>query len=131
MRTIEQILRETKTIAVVGLSGDPMRPSFGIAQALQHYGYRIIPVNPKEAEVLGEKAYASLSKIPVPVDLVNVFRRPEQTPAVALDAVAIGAKALWLQSGIENDEAEAIAVAGGLDYLSDRCIMVEHRKLGL
>jgi len=131
MRTIEQILRETKTIAVVGLSGDPMRPSFGIAQALQHYGYRIIPVNPKEAEVLGEKSYASLSEIPVPVDLVNVFRRPEQTPAVALDAVAIGAKALWLQSGIENDEAEAIAVAGGLDYLSDRCIMVEHRKLGL
>ena len=131
MRTIEQILRETKTIAVVGLSGDPMRPSFGIAQALQHYGYRIIPVNPKEAEVLGEKSYASLSEIPVPVDLVNVFRRPEQTPAVALDAVAIGAKALWLQSGIENDEAEAIAVAGGLDYLSNRCIMVEHRKLGL
>ncbi len=131
MRTIEQILRETKTIAVVGLSGDPMRPSFGIAQALQHYGYRIIPVNPKEAEVLGEKSYASLSEIPVPVDLVNVFRRPEQTPAVARDAVAIGAKALWLQSGIENDEAEAIAVAGGLDYLSNRCIMVEHRKLGL
>jgi len=131
MRTIEQILRETKTIAVVGLSGDPLRPSFGIAQALQHYGYRIIPVNPKETEVLGEKAYASLSEIPVPVDLVNVFRRPEQTPAVARDAVAIGAKALWLQSGIENDEAEAIAVEGGLDYLSDRCIMVEHRKLGL
>ncbi|MCX6611066.1 MAG: CoA-binding protein, partial [Acidobacteria bacterium] len=76
MRTIEQILRETKTIAVVGLSSDPMRPSFGIAQALQHYGYRIIPVNPRETEVLGEKSYASLSEIPVPVDLVNVFRRP-------------------------------------------------------
>ncbi len=131
MRTIEQILRETKTIAVVGLSSDPMRPSFGIAQALQHYGYRIIPVNPRETEVLGEKSYASLSEIPVPVDLVNVFRRPEQTPAVARDAVAMGAKALWLQSGIENDEAEAIALAGGLDYLSDRCIMVEHRKHGL
>lgn len=131
MRTIEQILRETKTIAVVGLSSDPMRPSFGIAQALQHYGYRIIPVNPRETEVLGEKSYASLSEIPVPVDLVNVFRRPEQTPAVARDAVAMGAKALWLQSGIENDEAEEIALAGGLDYLSDRCIMVEHRKLGL
>ena len=131
MRTIEQILRETKTIAVVGLSSDAMRPSFGIAQALQHYGYRIIPVNPRETEVLGEKSYASLNEIPVPVDLVNVFRRPEQTPAVARDAVAIGAKALWLQSGIENDEAEAIAVAGGLDYQSDRCIMVEHRKLGL
>ncbi len=131
MRTIEQILRETKTIAVVGLSSDPMRPSFGVARALQSYGYRIIPVNPKEAEVLGEKAYASLDEIPVPVDLVNVFRRPEQTPAVARDAVGIGAKALWLQSGIENDEAESIAVAAGLDYVSDLCIMVEHRKLGL
>jgi predicted CoA-binding protein len=131
MRTIEQILRDTKTIAVVGLSSDPMRPSFGIARALQSYGYRIIPVNPKETEVLGEKSYASLAEIPVPVDLVNVFRRPEQTPSVARDAVSIGAKALWLQSGIENDQAEAIAVAAGLDYLSDRCIMVEHRKLGL
>lgn len=131
MRTIEQILRETKTIAVVGLSSDAMRPSFGVARALQSYGYRIIPVNPKESEVLGEKAYASLAEIPVPVDLVNVFRRPEQTPAVARDAVAIGAKALWLQSGIENDEAEAIAAAAGLDHVSDRCIMVEHRKLGL
>jgi predicted CoA-binding protein len=131
MRTIEQILRDTKTIAVVGLSSDPMRPSFGIARALQSYGYRIIPVNPKETEVLGEKSYASLTEIPVPVDLVNVFRRPEQTPSVARDAVSIGATALWLQSGIENDEAEAIAVAAGLDYLSDRCIMVEHRKLGL
>ncbi len=131
MRTTEQILRETKTIAVVGLSSDPMRPSFGIAKALQSYGYRIIPVNPKETEVLGEKAYASLGEVPVPVDLVNVFRRPEQTPAVARDAVAMGAEALWLQSGIENDEAEAIAVAAGLDYVSDRCIMVEHRKLGL
>jgi predicted CoA-binding protein len=131
MRTIEQILRDTKTIAVVGLSSDPMRPSFGIARALQSYGYRIIPVNPKETEVLGEKSYASLAEIPVPVDLVNVFRRPEQTPSVARDAVSIGAKALWLQSGIENDQAEAIAVAAGLDYLSDRCIMVVHRKLGL
>ncbi len=131
MRTIEQILRESKTIAVVGLSSDPMRPSYGIARALQSYGYKIVPVNPKESEVLGEKAYASLAEIPIPVDLVNVFRRPEQTPTVAREAVAIGASALWLQSGIENEEAEAIAVAAGLDYVSDLCIMVEHRKLGL
>lgn len=131
MRTIEQILRESKTIAVVGLSSDPSRPSYGIAKALQQYGYRIIPVNPKETEVHGEKAYANLADIPVKVDVVNVFRRPEQTPEVAREAIAIGAKALWLQSGIENDEAEAIATAGGLDYVSDLCIMVEHRKLGL
>ncbi len=131
MRTIEQILRESKTIAVVGLSSDPSRPSYGIAKALQQYGYRIIPVNPKETEVHGEKAYANLADIPGTVDLVNVFRRPEQTPSVAKEAIAIGAKALWLQSGIENDEAESIATAGGLDYISDLCIMVEHRKLGL
>jgi uncharacterized protein len=131
MRTIEEILRQSRTIAVVGLSSDPMRPSYGIARALQSYGYRVIPVNPKESEVLGEKSYASLRDIPDVVDLVNVFRRPEQTPAVAQDAVAIGAKALWLQSGIENDEAERIASAGGLDVVMDRCIMVEHRKHGL
>jgi predicted CoA-binding protein len=131
MRTIEEILRQSRTIAVVGLSSDPMRPSYGIAKALQSYGYRVIPVNPKESEVLGEKSYGSLREIPEAVDLVNVFRRPEQTPTVAHDAVAIGAKALWLQSGIENDEAERIATAGGLDVVMDRCIMVEHRKQGL
>ena len=131
MRTIEEILRQSRTIAVVGLSSDPIRPSYGIARALQSYGYRVIPVNPKESEVLGEKSYASLRDIPDAVDLVNVFRRPEQTPAVAQDAVAIGARALWLQSGIENDEAERIAIAGGLDVVMDRCIMVEHRKHGL
>lgn len=131
MRTIEEILRQSRTIAVVGLSSDPIRPSYGIARALQSYGYRVIPVNPKESEVLGEKSYASLRDIPDAVDLVNVFRRPEQTPAVAQDAVAIGARVLWLQSGIENDEAERIASGGGLDVVMDRCIMVEHRKHGL
>lgn len=128
MRTIEQILKESKTIAVVGLSSDPMKPSFGIAEALQSHGYKIIPVNPKEPEILGEKAYPTLKDIPVPVDIVNVFRRPEHTPEVATEAVAIGAKALWLQSGISNDEAERIATAGGLDVVMDHCIMVEHRK---
>lgn len=128
MRTIEQILKESKTIAVVGLSSDPMKPSFGIAEALQSHGYKIIPVNPKEPEILGEKAYPTLKDIPVPVDIVNVFRRPEHTPEVATEAVAIGAKALWLQSGIANDEAERIATAGGLDVVMDHCIMVEHRK---
>lgn len=131
MRTIEQILRESKNIAVVGLSNDPMKSSHGIAQALQHYGYKIFPVNPNETEVLGEPAYASLKDIPEPIDIVDVFRRPEHTPAVARDAVAIGAKVLWLQLGIINEEAAQIARDGGLDVVMDYCIMVEHRKLGL
>ena len=131
MLTIEEMLREAKTIAIVGLSGDPEKPSHGIAKALQHYGYRVIPVNPKETEVLGEKAYATLGEIPMKIDIVNVFRRAEQTPSIAAEAVAIGAKALWLQSGIVNEEAAVIARAGGLAVVMDRCIMVEHRKLGL
>ena len=131
MLTIEEMLREAKTIAIVGLSGDPEKPSHGIAKALQHYGYRVIPVNPKETEVLGEKAYAWLGEIPMKIDIVNVFRRAEQTPPIAAEAVAIGAKALWLQSGIVNEEAAVIARAGGLAVVMDRCIMVEHRKLGL
>ena len=131
MLTIEEMLREAKTIAIVGLSGDPEKPSHGIAKALQHYGYRVIPVNPKETEVLGEKAYAGLGEIPMKIDIVNVFRRAEQTPPIAAEAVAIGAKVLWLQSGIVNEEAAVIARAGGLAVVMDRCIMVEHRKLGL
>lgn len=131
MRSIEQILRESKTIAVVGLSNDPSRPSYGIAMALQRYGYRIIPVNPKETQILGETSFANLADIPVPVDLVNVFRRPQQAPAVVQEAIAIGAKAVWLQSDIISEEAEALANAAGLDFVMDRCIMVEHRKLGL
>ena len=131
MLTIEEMLREAKTIAIVGLSGDPEKPSHGIAKALQHYGYRVIPVNPKETEVLGEKAYAELGEIPMKIDIVNVFRRAEQTPPIAAEAVAIGAKVLWLQSGIVNEEAAVIARAGGLAVVMDRCIMVEHRKLGL
>ncbi len=129
--TIEAILRDAKTIAVVGLSGDPDKPSYGIAQALQRYGYRVIPVNPREVEVLGEKSYAALGEIPVPVDIVNVFRRADQTPPIAAEAVAIGAKCLWLQSGIVSEEAAAIGRAGGLLVVMDLCIMVEHRKLSL
>lgn len=131
MLTIEAILRDSKTIAVVGLSGDPEKPSYGIAQALQHYGYRVIPVNPREMEVLGEKSYATLGEIPVPVDIVNVFRRADQTPPIAAEAVAMGAKCLWLQSGIVSEEAAAIGREGGLVVVMDHCIMVEHRKLRL
>jgi predicted CoA-binding protein len=131
MRSLEEILRQSRTIAIVGLSSDPSRPSFGIAQALQKVGYQIIPVNPKEKEVLGQTAYPSLLDIPGPVHLVNVFRRPNQTPEVARQAVQIRAQALWLQLGIENEEAAQIASAAGLDVVMDRCIMVEYRKLGL
>lgn len=126
--TIEQLLREAQVIAVVGLSSNPERPSFGIARALQQRGYRIVPVNPQETEVLGEKAYPTLLEVPYKVDIVNVFRRPAQTPEVARQAVQIGARALWLQTGIVNEEAEAIAVAGGLLFIMDRCIMVERSK---
>jgi hypothetical protein len=127
-RTTGEILNAAKTIAVVGLSSDPMKPSYGVSEYMQRRGYRIIPVNPKETEVLGEKAYARLEDIPEPVDIVNVFRRPAQTPEVAASAVAIGAKALWLQSEIENEEARQIAEAGGLDVVMDRCILTEHRR---
>lgn len=127
-RAIGEILDTSKTIAVVGLSSDPMKPSYGVSEYMQRRGYRIIPVNPKETEVLGEKAYARLEDIPEPVDIVNVFRRPAQTPEVAASAVAIGAKTLWLQSDIANDEAQRIAEAGGLDVVMDRCILMEHRR---
>jgi predicted CoA-binding protein len=128
-RTIERILRESRTLAVVGLSSDPLRPSYGVSAYMQAHGYRIIPVNPKESEVLGEQAYARLEDIPDPVDVVNVFRRPAQTPDVARSAAAIGARALWLQVDIVNQEAQEIAEAAGLDVVMDRCIMIEHRRL--
>ncbi|HWC32369.1 MAG TPA: CoA-binding protein [Actinomycetota bacterium] len=119
---LRSIVRDAKTIAVVGLSSDPMRASFGVAEELQQRGYRVIPVNPNEAEVLGEKAYPSLREVEGDVDLVDVFRRPEHTPAVAEDAVAIGAKALWLQQGIVNDDARRIAEDGGLKVVMGICI---------
>lgn len=127
-RTMEEILKTAKTIAVVGLSSDESKPSYGVSEYMQRRGYRIIPVNPRETEVLGEKAYARLEDIPEPVDIVNVFRRPALTPEVAASAVAMGAKVLWLQLGIENDEAQRIAEAGGLDVVMDRCILIEHRR---
>jgi uncharacterized protein len=127
-RSIAEILDSAKTIAVVGLSSDESKPSYGVTEYMQRKGYRIIPVNPKETEVLGEKAYARLEDIPESIDIVNVFRRPLQTPEVAQSAVAVGAKALWLQLGIENDDARRIAEAGGLDVVMDRCILIEHRR---
>ena len=123
------ILTSVKTIAVVGLSSDPMKPSHEVSEYMQRQGYRIIPVNPKETEVLGEKAYATLEEIPEPVDLVNVFRRPAQTPEVVRAAIAIGAKAVWLQLGIANEEARAIAGQAGVPFVQDRCVLIEHRKM--
>lgn len=117
-----------KTIAVVGLSSDPMRPSHGVARYLQRHGYRIIPVNPYEQLVLGERAYPNLREVPVPVDVVDVFRRPEFVPEVVEDAIAVGARALWLQFGVVHDEAARRAQAAGLAVVMDRCIKVEHAR---
>lgn len=128
---IRRILGETRTIAVVGLSSKPDRPSHDVAAYLQRAGYRIVPVNPRETEVLGELSYATLRDIPadLPIDIVDVFRRAEETPEVARDAVAIGARTLWLQLGIANDEARAIAEDAGLTVIMDRCLKVDHRRL--
>jgi predicted CoA-binding protein len=122
---IKRILQQAGTIAVVGLSDNPAKTSHMVSAAMQKKGYRIIPVNPNADTVLGEKSYASLKDIPEPVDIVDVFRRPEFTPPIAEEAVAIGAKVLWLQLGIVNEEAADIAAKGGLTVIMDRCIKVE------
>ena len=128
--TIRAILREARTIAVVGLSPSPWRPSHGVARYLQAQGYRIIPVNPNEQTILGETCYPTLSDISVPVDIVDVFRRSEYVPAIAEEAVKIGAKALWLQYDVISPAGEAIAERGGLRVVVDRCLKVEHARYG-
>jgi uncharacterized protein len=122
------LLRSSKTIAVVGLSSDPRRPSYEVASYLQRVGYQIVPVNPNEPEVLGEKSYARLEDIPFPIDIVDVFRRPEAVPPIADSAIAIRAKSLWLQQGITHAEAAAKAHAAGLLVVQDACLFVEHKK---
>jgi uncharacterized protein len=128
---LRALLGEARTIAVVGLSSKQDRPSFGVAAYLQDHGYRIVPVNPKETEVLGERAYASLRDIPsdVTIDVVDVFRRAVDTPEIARDAVAIGAKVLWLQDGIVNEDAYRIASEAGLDVIMGVCIRATRRRL--
>ncbi|MCB1537640.1 MAG: CoA-binding protein [Rhodospirillales bacterium] len=128
---INAFLRAARTIAVVGASPDPMRSSHGVMRALQGAGYRCIPVNPKETEILGERCYKSLSDIPadITIDIVDVFRRAEYAPAIAREAVARGAKCLWLQMGIVNDDAMDIARAGGLHAVQDECLAVVVRTL--
>jgi uncharacterized protein len=125
-----RLLTTSKTIAMVGLSPDPMRPSHFAAIYMLAEGYDVIPVNPRAAgtTILGQPVYASLSEIPRPVDIVDVFRKPEDCPPVAKEAVKIGAKALWLQLGIKSPEAEAIARAGGLEFVQDRCVKIEHAR---
>lgn len=123
------LLGEAKAIAVVGASPNPGRPSHAVCRYLLDHGYEVIPVRPKVREVLGRKCYGRLEEIPVPVDIVDVFRRPEACPEVARSAVAIGAKALWLQEGIVSEEARAIAAGAGLQVIMDRCTKKEHERL--
>jgi uncharacterized protein len=130
-RELRALLGDVRTIAVVGLSSKPNRPSLEVARYLQEHGYRIVPVNPNETEVLGERAYASLADVPERIDVVDVFRRAEETPAIARDAVAVGARVLWLQEGIVSDEAARIATDGGLEVIMGICIRhVRARLMG-
>ena len=125
---IQRIIHSAKTIAVVGLSGNHLRASNFVGFYLRRHGYRVIPVNPRESQVLGEKSFASLTDIPVPVDIVNVFRAPDAVPAIARDAVAIGAKCLWCQFTVISEEGARIAEAGGVTVIMDRCLKVEHAR---
>ncbi|HWI38235.1 MAG TPA: CoA-binding protein [Burkholderiales bacterium] len=129
INTLRRILRESKVIAVVGLSADWYRPSFFAAKYMQEHGYRIIPVNPKYPEILGEKCYKSLRDIPGKVDIVDVFRKTPDVPPIAEEAIAIGARVLWQQLGVRNEAAAAKARAAGLDAVMDRCVKIEHGRL--
>jgi uncharacterized protein len=126
---LRSILARSRTLAVVGLSAQWHRPSYFAAKYMQDHGYRVIPVNPRYAEVLGEKCHPDLRAIPEPVDIVDCFRKSAEIPAIADDAVAIGAKVLWMQLGIENDEAARRAVAAGLDVVMNRCVKIEHARI--
>ena len=126
--TIQRVIHSARTIAIVGLSSNHLRASYFVGFYLKRHGYRVIPVNPRETEVLGEKSYPSLVDIPDHVDIVNVFRAPDALPGIARDAVAIGAGALWCQFTVINEEGARIAAAGGLSVVMDRCIKVEHAR---
>ena len=128
---IRQSLADCKTIAVVGLSPKPHRDSFRVSKYMQDHGFRIVPINPNAPEVLGERAYASLTEAAQHerIDMVNCFRNSEDIPPIAAEAIAIGAKSLWLQIGVAHDDAAAQATAAGLVVVQNRCLMVEHRQL--
>jgi predicted CoA-binding protein len=126
--TIRDLVRTARTIAIVGLSPNVLRPSNFVGFYLQRHGYKVIPVNPRESEILGERSYASLSEIPEPVDVVDVFRAPDAVPGIAEEAVAIGAKTLWLQFGVISPEGATIATDGGVAVVMDRCMKIEHAR---
>jgi predicted CoA-binding protein len=127
--TLRRILRNARTLAVVGLSAEWHRPSFFAAKYMQEHGYRIIPVNPRYPEILGERCHASLEAIEEPVDIVDVFRKTEDVLPIARQAIAIGAKCLWQQIGVKNEEAARLAREAGLDTVMDRCVKIEHARL--
>ncbi|PYT20560.1 MAG: CoA-binding protein [Acidobacteria bacterium] len=129
MSNIASVLRSARTIAVIGLSSKRYRPSHGVAEYMQSAGYRIIPVNPFETEVLGEKTYPELDRVPGTVDIVDIFRRSEFVPEIVEAAIRIGARAIWMQEGVVHEEAAAKARAAGLAVVMDRCILKEHRRL--
>jgi hypothetical protein len=126
--TIQRVIHNARTIAVVGLSKNELRASHFVGYYLKRHGYRVIPVNPAEAEILGEKSVKTLADVPVPVDIVNVFRAPDALPGIAREAVAIGAGSLWCQFTVINEEGGRIAEAGGLSVIMDRCLKVEHAR---
>lgn len=129
MINVAEILESARTIAVVGVSSKRFRPSHGVAEYMQRAGYRIIPVNPEETEVLGEKAWPDLDSVPEHVDIVNIFRRPEFVPDLVEAAIRIGARVVWMQEGVIHEEAARRAEAAGLTVIMDRCILKEHRRL--
>ena len=129
INTLRRILSQNRVIAVVGLSADWFRPSYFAAKYMQEHGYRVIPVNPTYDEILGEKCYKSVRDIPEPVDIVDCFRKSTEIPAIAEDAIAIGAKVLWQQLGVTHEAAAAKARAAGLEAVMDRCVKIEHARL--
>jgi uncharacterized protein len=129
INTLRRILRDSRVLAVVGLSADWFRPSFFAAKYMQEHGYRVIPVNPKYESILGERCYKSLRDIPEKVDLVDIFRKTQDVMPIAEDAIAIGARVLWQQLGVKNDAAAAKARAAGLETVVDRCVKIEHGRL--
>ena len=126
--TIQRLLYNAKTVAIVGLSTNELRASYFVGYYLRRHGYHVIPVNPREADILGEKSFKTLLDVPVPIDVVNVFRAPDALPAIAEEAVKVQAGALWCQFGVINEEGARIAEAGGLSVIMDRCIKVEHAR---
>jgi predicted CoA-binding protein len=129
MANIPEILKSARTIAVVGISSNPMRASNGVSEYLQRAGYRIIPVNPNESEVLGEKCYARLEDVPEKIDMVDIFRRSEFVPDIVESAIRVGARTVWMQEGVIHEAAAERARQAGLDVVMDRCTLKEHRKL--